>query len=246
MALEIQERDTRILKFVFACKVASYPQIVQRCFSGCDKSIAYRRIRKLCKDGFLKPFVATNHELEIKYVETTEKAWKAIREQWSFEIDRPHYRSESPLHDLRLNEIFFSLEKLASFRSFYTENLLQSSSALAQEPNLRDLAKFQADGALTIAGRENRSYTYGVELEISKKIPDRYREKLASYYMARKISGVIYICSEREILNSLAQVDAEIRGEKKSILFLGLEDEVLKANGKMYFKNAKEQGIELI
>jgi len=190
--------------------------------------------------------VATRQANEIKYVETTEKAWKAIREQWSFEVDRPHYRSESPLHDLRLNEVLFRFEKLNCFRSFYTENLLQSSSALAQEPNLRDLAKLQADGAMTVVGPDNRILTYGIELESSKKTPERYREKVASYYLARRIRGVIYICSEQEILNSLARIDTEVRGENKSFLFTALESEVLKSEGKMFFKSTQEHGIELI
>ena len=245
MALEIQERDTRILKFVFACKVASYQQIVRRCFSASDKSAGYRRIRKLCEAGYLKPLSTVAPPNEVKYVETTEKAWKAIKELWSFEVDRPHFRSESPLHDIRLNEIFFRLERLGSFRAFYTENLLQSSSLLAQEPNLSDLAKIQADGALVISGGNNRLLTYGVELESSKKTPERYRAKIASYYTARRISGVIYACSEREIANSLARVDEEVRGERSSIVFLGNEDEVLKSEQEIQFKNTQGQLMKL-
>ena len=244
MALEIQERDTRVLKFVFACKVASYQQIVRRCFSASDKSAGYRRIRKLCEAGYLKPLSVVAQPDEVKYVETTEKAWKLIKELWSFEIDRPHFRSESPLHDIRLNELFFRLEKLKSVRAFYTENLLQSSSLLAQEPNLGDLAKIQADGALVIVGTNNRLLTYGVELETSKKTPERYRAKIASYYTARRISGVIYTFSEREIANSLARVDDEVRGERPSIMLLGNEIEVLKAKEKIQFRTIQGQVME--
>lgn len=246
MALEIQERDTRILKFVFACKVASYRQIVQRCFSERDKSAGYRRIRKLCRDGYLKPLTFTSQDCEIKYAEVTEKAWKVIRELWSFEVDRPHFRSESPLHDIRLNELFFRFEKLKGFRAFYTENLLQSSVALAQEPNLSDLAKIQADAALLLNAPGNRVITFGVELEISKKTPERYAEKLASYYISRRPAGVIYVCSEREIAKALARTDTEVRGEKKSSVFFCMEDKVMKSEGNIILENSQGQKLELI
>ena len=246
MALEIQERDTRILKFVFACKVASYRQIVNRCFSERDKSAGYRRIRKLCHDGYLKPLTFTSYDTEIKYVEATEKAWKVIRELWSFEVDRPHFRSESPFHDIRLTELFFRFEKLKGFRAFYTENLLQSSVALAKEPNLADLAKIQADAALILNGTGNRLLTFGVELEISKKTPDRYAEKLAAYYTTRKLAGVIYVCSEREIANAIARTDAEVRGEKKSIVFLGMENKTRESEGAITLETPQGQRLELM
>ncbi len=184
-------------------------------------------------------------QFEKRYVEATEKSWPLIRELWSFEVESPHFKSESPIHDLRIIEVFLRLEKLKTFRFFYSENLLQSSLALAQDQDTRDLVKLQADGALLLDGPDGRSYVYGIEFEISKKSPERYREKLAAYYLARGIDGVIYICSEREIVNSLARIDEELRGERDSILYFGFENEVLKSKEKIYFKNGKEHGIEL-
>ncbi len=230
---------------VFACRVASYSQIASRCFGDRHKTTAYRRIRKLCDNGLLRANVALSDRFEEKYVEATERSWKAIRELWPFVVDCPHFKSESPIHDLRLNEIAFRLEKLKTFRAFYTENLLQSSSALAQDSSVRDLVRVQADGALLLNGPDGRLYTYGIELEISKKTPERLREKLSAYYLARGISGVIYISSEREILSSLARIDQELREDRKSILHLGMENEVLKSKEKIIFRNAKEHAIEL-
>lgn len=160
-------------------------------------------------------------------------------------MSSPHFKSESPNHDLRFNEILFRFEKLKTFRSFYPENLLQSSLALSEDQDIRDLAKLQADGALLLNGPDGRTYKYGVEFEISKKTPERYREKLGSYYLAQGVNGVIYICSEREIVSSLTQIDEELREGKSSILYFSFENEVLKSKGKINFQNAKEHAIEL-
>ena len=245
MSIEVQERDIKLLKFVFACRVASYQQIVQRCFVEKNRMNAYRRVRKLCGAGLLKSAFVVRGNQEKKYVSVTEKAWPLIRDDWPFDVDSPHFKSESPNHDLRLNEILFKLEKLKTFRSFYPENLLQSSTVLAGEGNLCDLAKLQADGALLLNGPDGRTYTYGIEFEISKKTPERYREKLGAYYLARGIDGVIYVCSEREIVNSLNLIDRELRKEGVSILFFGMEKEVLHSAEKINFQNAKEHRLEL-
>lgn len=245
MAIEVQKRDAKILKMVFACRVASYSQIANRCFGDLHKTIAYRRIRKLCDNGLLQPKIAVSDKFEDKYLEATEKSWKHIQELWSFVVDRPHFKSESPVHDLRLNEIVFRLEKLKTFRAFYTENLLQSSSALAQDKYVRDLVNIQADGALFLNGPDGKIYVYGVEFESSKKAPERYRDKLSAYYLARGISGVIYICSEQEIVSSLVRIDKELREDRRSILHFGFENEVLESRDKIVFKNAKEHAIEL-
>ena len=245
MPLDIQNRDIKILKFVFACRVASYQQIADRCFTGVHRMNAYRRVRKLCDAGLLKSAVTVSKNSEIKYVSVTEKSWSFIREQWPFEMSSPHFKSESPNHDLRFNEILFRFEKLKTFRSFYPENLLQSSLALSEDQDIRDLAKLQADGALLLNGPDGRTYKYGVEFEISKKTPERYREKLGSYYLAQGVNGVIYICSEREIVSSLTQIDEELREGKSSILYFSFENEVLKSKGKINFQNAKEHAIEL-
>lgn len=245
MGTEIQKRDLSILKFAFAHRAVSCEQIARRYFEPNNKVNAYRRIRKLRSAGFLRSSHALTNQGERKYVEATEKAWPVIRDHWPIEITVPHFKSESPVHDLRLNEIFFRLEKLKTFRAFYTENLLQSSVALAQDGNFRDLVNLQADAALLLNGPDGRLYVYGIEFEISKKSPERYRDKLAAYYLSRKIDGVIYVCSEREIANSLARIDKELRQEKDSILYFGFENEVLEANSKIIFQNAKEHSIEL-
>ena len=230
---------------VFASRVASYPQVARRCFPDRHKVIAHRRIRMLCESGLLRADSLHMDRRQEKYVETTERAWQFIQDHWCFEVDQPHFRSESPAHDMRFNEIIFRLGTLTTFRTLYPENLLQSSSALAEDESTRDLVKLQADGALLMNGPDGRTYAYGLEYELSKKSPGRYRSKLLSYYFAQGIDGVIYVSPEREILNSLARVDEEVRGARPSILYLGFESEVLKPGDSIEFRNAKEHAIEL-
>ncbi len=233
------------MKFVFACRVATYGQIARRHFSKTSVVIARRRIRNLTEQGYFR----IGHVLIGKYVERTVQplplVWPQICEKWLFHVDSPHFKSESPGHDVRMTELILRFEKLTSFRSFLTENLLQSSSDLIEDPRLRDLEGIQPDGILIVRDQKGAERLYAVELEISKKTPERYREKLLGYYLARGIDGVLYICSTPQIAAVVARADREIRRERDSIVRFLFEQDALASTDKMIFVNDEEVPVEL-
>jgi len=239
--MELQTRDIQILKFVFACRVVSYRQILKRFFPKNHHSIGYRRIDTLYNAGLLTVQSGLLLKKSIQFVGITEKGWDCIKLEWPFEIDKPYFKSESPLHDLRMNEVFFQLERSPSYKLFLTENILQSSSELKSDLKYRDLIKLYADAALVLSGAENRLFVYGIELEISKKAPERYKEKLASYYRADGIDGVIYITGNTEIQRAIQHMDKEVCGENSSILYSLLESDVLNGRANLILQNKKIQ-----
>jgi len=245
MGMILQERDRKILKFTYAYRVVSFPQIQRRYFAKAFRTVGPRRIHQLVNAGYLQTFVTGEGTDVFKFVLLTEKGWKAIRENWPYEIDNPLLKSESPIHDSRLAELAFAFERLSSFKGLLTENLLQSSSALAGDEKYKALTELQADGALLLAPPKSPLYVYGVEVEISRKSPERYREKLLNYYTASGLDGVLYISNSQIILDALARTDAEIRSKRRSILHLALEKDVLSSSGRIHFRKADGGAIEL-
>jgi hypothetical protein len=245
MAMIPQSRDRDILQFVYTFRVATYEQIRKKFFSKNHASVAHRRILELCKNDYLAMrFVETAYK-PIKCVSLKEKAWPLIVERWPFEMDRTLFKSESPLHDIKLLEVMLRFEKLKAFDDFFSENVLQSSSALLNDPVYRDLVNIQSDGALLLKDPEGRSYLYALEFESSRKSLERYRKKLEAYYRVGSIDGVIYVCGEQGIMDCLAKVNDEVRTEKETILYMGLERSVLESSGELFFKSSLGQGIAL-
>ena len=234
-----------MLKHVYTYRVASVAQLRERYFSKTFRTVGPRRIRQLVDEGFLQSFVTGDAANVHCCVRMTEKGWKVIREHWDYEIDNPLFKSESPVHDLRLACVAKSFERLSTFKNLFTENLLQSSKALSDEERLKELAVLQADGALVLAPPKAQLYFYGLELEISRKSPERYREKLLSYYMAKHIDGVLYVSDSRVILDAVARADQEIRSKRASILHLALEKNVLNSAGRIHLEKADGGSIEL-
>lgn len=245
MKIVVQHRDREILKYVFVFRVVTYDQVRRRFFPANKDSAARRRIRRLCDVDLLRAFFVQRDKKPVKCLGLTEKGWSVIARSWSFEIDRPHFQSESAEHDIRLAGIHSRFEKLTLYADFLSENVLQSSSVLKDKPEYRDLINIQADGALALKDPSGRRYLYAVELEVSRKTIERYQKKLTAYYRVGGIDGVIYICADQEINDLVARVDREIRTTKESIVYLGDESSVLNGQGKMFLKNVERNGLGL-
>lgn len=245
MKIEIQPRDIQIMKFVFACRVVSYDQVIRRHFPKTNEIVARRRLRKLSKAGFLKVGALEQFGKIVRVVQPLPQVWPLICEKWPLVLDTPHFKSESLEHDVRMAEVFMKLEKLKCYRSFFTENLLQSSIALAEDPRFKSLAKLQADGALTIADAAGNSKIYGVEFELSKKSPEGYRQKLIDYYLAKGIDGVLYVSPKREVQSLLTRIENEIGKDRDSFVWFSSEESALTATDKIIFNNRKGQTLEL-
>ncbi len=245
MKLMIQQRDIQIMKFVFACRVVTYDQITRRHFPKTAARVARRRIRNLALHGYFKLGHIGIADNVHRTVQPTPAVWPLIGEKWPFNVDKPHYKSESIEHDVRMAEIVMRFEKLTGYRSFFTENLLQSSSAIANDPRFRDLDKVQPDGILTVQDQNGIEKTFAIELELSKKVPDRYQEKFINYYLARGIDAVLYITSDTQIAAVVARADREIGKERDPIVRFLSEKTALIPGSKMIFTNGQEPEIEL-
>ena len=245
MAVDIQPRDRRIMRHVFSFRVMSYGQVRSKFFPKRFETVARNRINKLVKGGYFRTFVAEKDGKNASCLGLAEKSWPLIAEKWDFEVDKPHFRSESIEHDLRLVDVALKFESLKLFEKFYPENVLQSSSSLAADPRFRDIRNLQSDGALILKDNRGGRILYAVEFEISKKSPDRYIQKLGAYYKAGGIDGVLYVCGNKEIADLIARSDRKARTGKDSIVYLAGEASVLKSDGKIIFRGVDQGGIAM-
>lgn len=184
-------------------------------------------------------------EYAERYYLPSEKSYELVRHHWGFEIDKPLYKSESLTHDMHIVDVALRFEKLTQFRKLLPENLLQSSSSLIHDEFLGDLVKAQSDGALYVSGKSGRDHLLALEVELSDKSVDRYRSKLSSYYLAKRITGVLYICSDQRVIAPLVKADEEVRKDRNSVLYFALEADALADCERITFRNAKSGSFDL-
>ena len=244
--MELQPRDMAIMQFVFSSRVATLEQLGKRFFPERHKSAVARRLRQLCSMGFFRAGAILLDGRMQKVFFPESKCIGVVGNLWDFTIDKPQFKSESVSHDIRLGDLRFRLEKLTEYRDFISENLLSSSHELADSQVFGDFVKVHSDGALKLLGKDGLEYLFSIELELTDKGTPRYKEKLAAYYLTNSIEGVIYVCAEQGIIFSLKEADREVRGNRNSILYFGLEKNTIEAPNKIIFENAKEHSIEFI
>lgn len=244
-AIEIQRRDIEIMQFAFEFRVVTYNQIRRRYFLGKNESASRNRINHLAKHGFLKTYGWDSSGFLHKCASPTEKAWDVISNSWGYEIQNPHFKSESREHDFRFAEVAMKLQKLKLYEELITENLLQSSLEFKSDPNFRDLVTLQSDGVLKLRDPNKERHLYAIEFELSKKTQDRYVSKLSSYYKAGGIDGVLFVCGTPEIKTLLTRIDTEVRRDQDSTVYLALESEVLRSGEKLLFEASDKSVIGL-
>lgn len=241
MKLVLQTRDIHLLKFVFACRAVTYDQIARRHFQNVSDTVVRRRLKALTKAGYLKTTVIELFDKVVKAVQPQPKIWEAIQDKWPFEIENPHFKTESLEHDVRLANLFLRLEKLNCFRSFMTENLMVSSKALANDSTYESATRIHSDGVLTVIGADGKFQTYAVEMEISKKVPGRYTQKLIEYYISQGLDGVLYVTPDNEVQRVLAKSDLEVGADRDPFVYFADEKDVNSSQSIITFKNRKEQ-----
>lgn len=244
MSVQIQQRDEQVLKFIYACRVVTSRQILNRHFPGRHKTAGYARIRALIKAGLIRFGATTVNGHLTRYIQPLPKCWDIIGTKWTFDVDHPLFKSESPEHDIRVTECMMRIEKLKGFRSFFTENLLQSSSALAEDPRFGALSRIQSDGALTIIGKNGVPEIYAFEFELNKKNLERYREKITSYFLAKGIDGVFYVSPKTEVATALAKVEAEFGEHRMPLVWVATEESALRHDHALQFVNRLGEKIE--
>jgi hypothetical protein len=245
MNLILQPRDIQTLKFIFAFRAVTYDQLAKRHFQNVSASAMRRRIRILVKAGYLKTDVIVQFGKTIRVIQPQSKVWDILKSNWPFEIDKPHFKSESVEHDVRLTELFLKFESMTSFCSFMTENLLCSSKVLAADPVYTSASKIHSDGLLSISGAGGQFRNYAVELELNKKTKSRYTQKLIDYYLSGGLDGLLYVVPNMELQNLIAKVDAEVCEGRNSILYFAQEKNVKASNNQIIFQNRKGQILEI-
>lgn len=225
MPIHLQERDRKMMAFVYAFRIAAVVQLHDRYFPGAHRSTSYARISLLLRAKLLRVVHVEYLDGVRKCVMLTEKGWEIIKNRFP-SVENPYLNTESPAHDMRLAAVGLNLLKLKTRRRLIMENELQSASEF-RDGAYRDIVNIQSDGIIELADPNGGIHRYAIEMEISKKTPERYVRKLSAYYNTGAVDGVLYICGDHQIQNAIARADATVRTAPKSIVYTAIEEDVL-------------------
>ena len=233
-----------MMKFIYMFGAATYDQIRQKFFAGRHPSAATGRIRTLRKAGYLQPFWYVKDERSQRCVKLRGKSAPVIEHLWKERIDDPSFEIESFDRALCMNDLALGFEKLRLFDRMLSSRIIKGSSALSNEVSYRVLRWQMPDGVLELK-KEGHTFRFPIELEFGSKTREHYERKLRGYYEDGAIDGILFLCTHNETMDTIAKVDADVRRDENSIVYLALSSSVLRIPDRLYFTSCTGTRIGL-
>lgn len=204
LSIILTPRDTFILKDLYNSTVLSLFQIRNKHFANLSKPTALNRLTKLEKGGFIKRnrvprFVLSSKDLQVSVVfQITKDGISELQKRTNFEMLKHDPVSLSPFsieHDLLLNEVMDKLSFMFPQTNIVNGKLLKPDSN--QNGINPDAVMIWKDGK-----------QYAVELELTLKSEQRYRELILKYRTQSHFEKVIYVTQNKAIETKLVELMA--------------------------------------
>ncbi len=231
-------RDLRIMRSLFASKVASQEQIAEHFFPAVSAQTVNRRLLKIMALGLLrrKPLAVDN---KIIYAYSlTQRGLAKLQLTRSCRAKTAVTLSECPVHDITLNDIRQAFVAKSAVQSYHTENVLQSCAAYRDDRKFQPFIKLNSDAMAEVETRIG-VLNLAIEFDMTHKSKSRYLHKLNTYYVEPGVDGVLYICANKYILNVLLKVDREVsdRYQCDPKVYFALLADVTAATGELTFRS---------
>lgn len=236
--LVLTKRDYQLFHFLFRGKVSTLDQINLHIFNSVSEPTLNRRLGKLIRSNYLvKGVFLSNDKPKITY-SLSELGLNKIREQLSYRVAKRPQKSDSPVHDIALNEIRMSLIGSQRILSCFSESELQSSLDLKNDHRLKPFVELNSDGVLSISKGSEKIFT-ALEYDANKKTIARYKEKLMEYYKHSSIPAVFYVGRNEGILSMIQNAERIVAKEidKKFKFYYCVLEDVLRSESSVTFEN---------
>ena len=201
--LQVTDHDIIIFRFIWRWKLATTAAICTRyCkhFRATPHTL-YKRLKRLESAGFLdvvrvfapKP----GHAWTL-----TEKSYSSFK---SFlpELIQTGYKSENPTHDLFVKAAqlgnFLDMKALPSKLRIITEQELRRIHPQCLPKELSESTGHRADGYWIYDQNKTTRTILALEVELSRKSSERYRECIFHYSLARDIDSVLWIVDSEQL-----------------------------------------------
>ena len=216
--MNILECDYKVLLFLWRWKVSTSRCIVERLHRhfNMKPDSFYKRLHLLEHSGFVKR--ESRHVLGnlVSYLALTENGYEQIRESL-VELSQDGFKSESPVHDLLSQVIhlgnFIKLNSAPKHLHIFSEQELRRINPSCYPKWIPKLPAHRPDGYWASFYNNSNSIITALELELSLKTTNRYREVVAEYATNSRINHVVWVTSnasiDQAIEKSLQHVEPE-------------------------------------
>lgn len=202
LRVKLTKRDIKLLYGLYSNVFLSFEQIRREHFKNCATSTIYNRLSKLIKAELIKSInvnLNANYLLDkdigvIYYV--SQKGLVSLKEYWHREIFRDFpapLNLNTLFHDLLLTDTIKKLEETFNCEVLNTKIINLSNLSLEQVPD-----------AILFSSQNNKKWA--IELELTAKSNQRYREIILNYSTNQEFEKVLYIVKDEAIFKKIGGI----------------------------------------
>ncbi len=242
--IRLKANDYKLFEYLYFNQVASFGQISKYLFPEMFISNLSRRLNNLEKNDYLKKRPHYDQDWNGKVFSITSKSLKECLSYLGSEDTIEQILSGNISHDLYLGEIRESLKRFKNVSSYYTENMLRSTSIVDKGFPIVDLRSIRSDAAFKLKYK-NAQHFVALEYEPTFKDKQRYRDKFLDYCTRDKIAAVFYVMRNTKQLTKMIDIESKELEKYTAKFYYSCLDDVLNKNQSVTFKNRKGKTITL-
>lgn len=219
--MRITSRDELLLTQLQTYGCLTTRQIESKIFTGIRLTTILRRLRHLNKTGYIQ---------KILGLESSERLWaitKKSAEKFHFESSKTSFPRAILEHDSLLATLRIQLEEYGIAHSWIPEHEIRQS--VARRHGVRETQRRVIPDGIMGVEINGLKESIAIELELSPKNQERYRQILRDYANKESLFAVWYLVESKTLKKQIEQAEKSIyKGEKSPKILFSLADDVLR------------------
>lgn len=216
--LKLTERDERLLATLQTYGCLTTKQIQAKLFHGVALTTVLRRLRALEEEGWLQ---------KILGLESAERLWSLTKkavDKFSFESAKIHFPRAILEHDSLLSALRMRLEDSSIVQSWVPEHAIRKRVAVKH--GLSEMKRRVIPDGIMSVRINGMNESIAVEVELSNKNQERYRQILHDYSKKKTIYAVWYLVKSETIRKQIehAKNGTFFDSMKTRLFFSSLDD----------------------
>lgn len=200
----------RVLAYLAEQKISTAKQIDKYCFFDASHSLVWKVLKQLRNAKLVETWAIRQDQTRCYLLfSLTKNGLKELKDQGQLELEDFQIRSNSPLHDIVLNDLRLFFSRIVNCELFVSENILRSKVLEEELPDLGIFRSHRSDSAVYMNMNGDRNWL-ALEYERTQKAHARYENKIKSWYQSENIYGVLLVAENEALIRQMSKIESKI------------------------------------
>lgn len=235
----------RVLSFLADAKISAARQLDPYCFFDVSHSYIWKVLKKLQQAKLIEEKkLRLGTARCFSGYSLSKSGFQELKEQGQLEIEDIQIKSNTPLHDIILNDLRLFFSRLSECEFFISENIIRSKILEEEIPELSIFRSRRSDAAALLNINGDRNW-FAIEYERNQKSRSRYEQTIKNWYQDENLYCVLVVAENESVIQQMSSIELKILPHiTRKILYLPLSN-IYKNDINVPFVNCQKKSLPL-